>query len=233
MVQQSTTSHLIVLDHISKHFRVGDHDVTILKDISLEVSQGEFVAIVGPSGSGKSTLINMINGIDRPSMGEIKVADQSLNCLSENQLAKWRGTNTGIVFQFFQLLPALSLLQNITLSMDFVGKYASRERTDRAKELLEMVGLVDQADKLPGMVSGGQQQRAAIARALANDPPLIVADEPTGNLDSQSADVIFDLFAQLVNQGKTILVVTHDRERAHQMWRVIEIRDGRIESDRS
>jgi putative ABC transport system ATP-binding protein len=233
MTHQSTTRQLITLDHVSKRFHVGERDLMILKDISLQVSEGEYAAIVGPSGSGKSTLINMINGIDRPSMGEVIVADQPLNCLSENQLAKWRGINTGIVFQFFQLLPALSLLQNITLSMDFVGKYPSRERTDRARTLLENVGLVDQSDKLPGMVSGGQQQRAAIARALANDPPLIVADEPTGNLDSQSADVIFELFAQLVDQGKTILVVSHDRERANQARRLIEIRDGRIVRDQS
>jgi putative ABC transport system ATP-binding protein len=233
MIASGISSPLIALDHVSKHFRVGERDLTILNDISLEISQGEFVAIVGPSGSGKSTLINMITGIDRPSLGEVMVADQPLNCLNENQLAKWRGMHTGIVFQFFQLLPALSLRHNIILPMDFAGKRPSTERADRAMYLLEMVGLADQADKLPGMVSGGQQQRAAIARALANDPPLLVTDEPTGNLDSRSADIVFDLFAQLVGKGKTVLVVTHDRERANQTPRVIEIRDGRIASDQS
>jgi len=233
MIASSISSPLIALDHVSKHFRVGERDLTILNDISLEISQGEFVAIVGPSGSGKSTLTNMITGIDRPSLGEITVADQPLNRLNENQLAKWRGMHTGIVFQFFQLLPALSLRHNIILPMDFAGKRPSAERADRAMCLLEMVGLADQADKLPGMVSGGQQQRAAIARALANDPPLLVTDEPTGNLDSRSADVVFDLFAQLVGKGKTVLVVTHDRERANQAPRVVEIRDGEIASDQS
>lgn len=223
---------IITLKHVSKNFSVGARELTILNDISLQISPGEFVAIVGPSGSGKSTLLNMIMGVDRPSTGEIIVADQSLNRLSENQLARWRGVHTGIVFQFFQLLPALSLRHNVILPMDFAGKFPPSARTDRAISLLKMMGLADQSDKLPGMVSGGQQQRAAIARALANDPPLIVADEPTGNLDSHSAEAIFDLFSELVEKGKTVLLVTHDHERALQMPRVIEIRDGRIASDR-
>jgi putative ABC transport system ATP-binding protein len=233
MTALAASSPLIALEQISKNYRVGERDLTILDNISLDVSQGEFVAIVGPSGSGKSTLLNMITGIDRPSVGEVLVAGQPLNSLSENRLAQWRGIHIGIVFQFFQLLPALSLRHNIILPMDFAGTRPPSERVERAMSLLEMVGLADQADKLPGMVSGGQQQRAALARALANDPPLIVTDEPTGNLDSQSADNVFNLFIQLIEQGKTVLMVTHDRERAHQARRVIEIRDGRITSDHS
>ncbi len=228
-----TVNPLILLDHVSKVFHVEERDVTILKDISLEILPGEFTAIIGPSGSGKSTLLNMITGIDHPSTGEIQVAGKQLNDLNEDRLSKWRGTHIGIVFQFFQLLPALSLRHNVILPMDFAGKYSPSERVARAMSLLKLVGLADQADKLPGMVSGGQQQRAAIARALANDPPLIVTDEPTGNLDSRSADIVFDLFAGLMAQGKTVLMVTHDRALAHQAPRVIEIRDGRIVSDRS
>ncbi len=228
-----TFSPLILLDHVSKIFRVDERDVTILGDISLEILPGEFTAVIGPSGSGKSTLLNMITGIDHPTRGEVRVAGQELNTLSESGLSRWRGSHIGIVFQFFQLLPALSLRHNVTLPMDFARKYPPSERVARAMALLELVGLADQADKLPGMVSGGQQQRAAIARALANDPPLIVTDEPTGNLDSRSADIVFDLFAGLRAQGKTVLMVTHDRERTHQAGRVIEIRDGRIASDRS
>jgi len=228
-----TTDPLILLDHVTKNFRVGEREVTILNDISLGILPGEFTAIIGPSGSGKSTLLNMITGIDHPSTGEVRVAGQQLNGLSENRLSKWRGVHIGIVFQFFQLLPALSLRHNVTLPMDFAGKYPASERVTRAMSLLESVGLADQADKLPGMVSGGQQQRAAIARALANDPPLIVTDEPTGNLDSHSAEIVFQLFAELMTQGKTVLMVTHDRERAQQASRLIEIRDGRIASDRS
>ncbi len=231
MAMPSNHIPLIFLNHVSKHFRVGARDTTILDDITLKISQAEFVAIVGPSGSGKSTLLNMITGIDRPSAGAVIVAGQSLNDMSENRLAKWRGVYIGIVFQFFQLLPALSLRHNVILPMDFAGKYPPSERADRAMSLLETVGLADQADKLPAMVSGGQQQRAAIARALANDPPLIVTDEPTGNLDSHSADVVSDLFAQLVEKGKTVLMVTHDRGRAHQAPRMIDIRDGEIASD--
>lgn len=233
MATPVTRIPLVALDHVTKIFRVSECDLTILNDISLEISQGEFAAIVGPSGSGKSTLLNMITGIDRPSAGDVRVAGQHLNGLSENRLAKWRGIHIGIVFQFFQLLPALSLRHNVILPMDFAGTNPPSERVDRAMSLLEMVGLDDQADKLPGMVSGGEQQRAAIARALANDPPLIVTDEPTGNLDSHSADIIFSLFAELIEKGKTVLIVTHDRERAQQAPRVIEIRDGKIASDRS
>jgi putative ABC transport system ATP-binding protein len=211
---------------------VGDDEVTILKGISFDVQQGEFLSIVGPSGNGKSTLLNMITGIDRPSAGEVRVAGRMVNKMSEDQLAHWRGENLGIIFQFFQMLPSLTLLNNVILPMDLARKYTPRERHERAMHLLEIVGLGDQALKLPSMVSGGQQQRAAIARALANDPPLLVGDEPTGNLDTAAARAIFDLFHKLVTEDKkTILMVTHDKELAREVPRKIEIMDGRITRD--
>jgi putative ABC transport system ATP-binding protein len=216
---------------VVKSFPVGDGEITILKGISFEVKRGEFVSIVGPSGNGKSTLLNMITGIDRPTDGAVVVTGREVHRMSENQLASWRGENVGIIFQFFQMLPALSLLQNIILPMDFANKYTPKERRQRAMDLLERVGLADQANKLPSMVSGGQQQRAAIARALANDPPLLVADEPTGNLDSRTAGDVFDLFSDLVEQGKTMLMVTHDKELARRVPRVLEIIDGKITRD--
>ncbi len=231
MVQTNGKEPIIQVNNVVKKFKVGDGEVTILKGISFDVKRGEFVSIVGPSGNGKSTLLNMITGIDRPSEGEIKVTERAIHKLSENQLAAWRGKHVGIIFQFFQMLPALSLKQNVILPMDFAGKYTPRERRERAMMLLDMVGLADQADKLPNMVSGGQQQRAAIARALANDPPLLVADEPTGNLDSRTAGEVFDLFSQLVDQGKTMLMVTHNKELAGRVPRRIEITNGRITQD--
>jgi putative ABC transport system ATP-binding protein len=173
----------------------------------------------------------MITGIDRPSDGEIIVTGQPVHQMSENKLAAWRGQNVGVIFQFFQMLPALNLQQNVIMPMDFAKKYTPKERRERAMHLLELVGLADQADKLPSMVSGGQQQRAAIARALANDPPLLVGDEPTGNLDSRTAAEIFDLFSNLVSRGKTMLMVTHDKELARQVPRVVEIVDGKIIRD--
>jgi putative ABC transport system ATP-binding protein len=222
---------VVAFNNVVKSFPVGDGETTVLKGLSFTVQRGEFVAIVGPSGSGKSTLLNMITGIDRPSSGEVLVTGRAVHDMNENTLATWRGEHVGIIFQFFQLLPALSLLHNVMLPMDFARKYTPRERPRRAMHLLETVGLADQADKLPGMVSGGQQQRAAIARALSNDPPLIVADEPSGNLDSRTAGRVFELFHKLVAQGKTMLMVTHDLELARQIPRVIEIRDGRITRD--
>jgi putative ABC transport system ATP-binding protein len=205
--------------------------VTILKGLNFNINQGEFVSVVGPSGNGKSTLLNMITGIDRPTSGQVLVGGLEVNRMSENQLAAWRGKHVGIVFQFFQMLPALSLLQNVILPMDFARKFNPRERRERAMHLLEIVGLEDQANKLPSMVSGGQQQRAAIARALANDPSLIVADEPTGNLDTRNAGDIFDLFTRLVQEGKTLIMVTHDKELARRVPRVVEIIDGKITRD--
>jgi len=221
--------NVVEVKNVVKSFPVGDGEVTILKGLSFDVKDGEFVSIVGPSGNGKSTLLNMITGIDRPTDGEVIVTGQQVHKMSENKLAIWE--NVGIIFQFFQMLPALSLLQNVILPMDFARKYTPKERRERAMHLLEIVGLDDQANKLPSMVSGGQQQRAAIARALANDPPLLVGDEPTGNLDSRTANDVFDLFSDLVNQGKTMLMVTHDKELAKRVPRVVEITDGKITRD--
>jgi putative ABC transport system ATP-binding protein len=224
---------VIELRDVVKRFAVGGGEIEILRRVSLQINSGEFVAIVGPSGSGKSTLLNMITGIDRPSSGEVTVLGQPVHKLSENGLARWRGQCVGIIFQFFQLLPALTLLKNVILPMDLAGKYTPRERRTRSLELLDMVGLADQAHKLPSMVSGGQQQRAAIVRALANDPPLIVADEPTGNLDQETAHRIFDLFQRFVAGGKTMVVVTHDKDLAQTVPRKIEIADGQIVADHS
>jgi putative ABC transport system ATP-binding protein len=222
---------LINLQDVVKTYKTGAGGVTVLKDIDLHVDKGEFVGVVGPSGSGKSTLLNMITGIDRPTRGEVYVGGQAVHKLSENQLARWRGKNVGVIFQFFQLLPTLTILENVMLPMDFCNVYKRRERKKKAMQLLEMVGIPEQAHKLPSSLSGGQQQRAAIARALANNPPVIVADEPTGNLDTQTAAEMFALFDRLVDEGKTLLVVTHDRELSAQMRRVIHLLDGRIERD--
>ena len=229
---RGSDSPVVAVQNVTKAFKVGNSDVTILKGISLQVQPGEFVAITGPSGNGKSTLLNMITGIDRPTDGEIMVTGQPVHKMSENQLAVWRGEQVGIIFQFFQMLPALSLLQNVVLPMEFARKYSRQERRERAMDLLELVGLADQANKLPSMVSGGQQQRAAIARALANDPPLLVGDEPTGNLDSKTAGQVFTLFHQLVERGKTMLMVTHAKDLAAQIPRTVEIQNGLICADR-
>ena len=231
MSGENGNDHLVRIVNVVKSFPVGGGEVTILKGLTFDVKYGEFVSIVGPSGNGKSTLLNMITGIDRPTAGEVIVNGLQIHKMSENKLAAWRGQHVGIVFQFFQMLPALSLLQNVILPMDFARKYNSRERRERAMHLLEMVGLDDQANKLPSMVSGGQQQRAAIARALANDPELIVADEPTGNLDTRTAQDVFDLFLKLVEGGKTMLMVTHDKELSRRVPRVVEITDGKITRD--
>lgn len=218
---------LISLQQVRKIYQTKAGPLEVLKGIDFQVDRGEFVAVVGPSGSGKSTLINMITGIDRPTEGEVYVAGERLTKMSENQVAKWRGKNVGVVFQFFQLLPTLTVLENVMMPMNYVGSYTG-ERQKRALELLEMVDLPDVAHKYPSQISGGQQQRAAIARALANDPQLIVGDEPTGNLDSISAGLMFELFEELVQRGKTIVMVTHDRDLAGQAPRVIEVRDGQI-----
>ena len=231
MSSANGNNRLVQIIDLVKSFPVGGGEVTILKGLSFDVKQGEFVSIVGPSGNGKSTLLNMITGIDRPTAGQVIVTGLEINKMSENQLAAWRGKHVGIVFQFFQMLPALSLLQNIILPMDFAKKYSPRERRERAMHLLEIVGLEDQAHKLPSMVSGGQQQRAAIARPLANVPDLIVADEPPGNLDTRNAGAIFDLFLKLIDQGKTLLMVTHDKELSRRVPRVVEIIDGKITRD--
>jgi len=222
---------LVQIKDVVKTFPVGNGEITVLKGISLNVDIGEFVSIVGPSGNGKSTLLNMITGIDRPTRGEVIVTGREVHRMSENQLASWRGQHVGIIFQFFQMLPALTILQNVMLPMDFARKFSPRERKERAMNLLETVGLEDQANKLPSMVSGGQQQRAAIARSLANDPALLVADEPTGNLDQRTAMDVFELFMKLVEQGKTLMMVTHDKDLSRRVPRVVEIIDGRITRD--
>jgi len=222
---------VVQIKEVVKTFPVGGGEITVLKGLSFDVKSGEFISIVGPSGNGKSTLLNMITGIDRPTSGEVIVTGREVHKMSENQLAAWRGQHVGIIFQFFQMLPALTLLQNVMLPMDFAKKYTPRERKERALHLLETVDLADQANKLPGNVSGGQQQRAAIARALANDPELLVADEPTGNLDTRTANDMFDMFVQLVKQGKTLVMVTHDKELSRRVPRVVEIIDGRITRD--
>jgi len=235
MISKNGNGHkksIIELKDIVKTFPVGDDEITILHGISLNIQQGEFVSIVGPSGNGKSTLLNMVTGIDRPTGGEVIVSGRPIHEMSENQLAKWRGQEVGIIFQFFQMLPSLSLLQNVVLPMEFANKYKRAQRRERAMDLLELVGLADQANKLPSMVSGGQQQRAAIARALATDPALLIADEPTGNLDAKTAGQVFDLFVHLIEeQGKTMLMVTHDQELANQIPRKVEIVNGVIAHD--
>jgi putative ABC transport system ATP-binding protein len=219
---------LIDLCDVFKSYETGAGEVPVLKDINLRVGEGEFVGVVGPSGSGKSTLINMITGIDRPTSGDVWVAGQRLNNMSENQLARFRGRHIGVIFQFFQLLPTLTVIENVMLPMDFCHVGKRRERHERAMELLELVEVPEIADKLPSQTSGGQQQRAAIARALANDPELVVADEPTGNLDTVSAGLVFMLFEELVQQGKTLVVVTHDRQLVTLVPRIEEVRDGRL-----
>lgn len=224
---------MIQLKRVYKDYPQAGALQTVLHGIDLDIAAGQFVAIVGPSGNGKSTLLNLLTGIDHPSRGEIFVNGSALHRLGNAQLTAWRGANVGIVFQFFQLLPALNLWQNVVLPMDFLGKLDKRQRRERAMQLLERVGLGDAAERLPSQVSGGQQQRAAIARALANDPPLIVADEPTGNLDATTADAVFDLFAHLRDQGKTLVMVTHNETLADAADRKLEIRSGRIHADTS
>jgi len=219
---------VIQLQKVVKTFKNAAGEFRVLKGIDLTLRRGEFVAIVGKSGSGKSTLLNMITGIDHPTGGQVIINDINIYAMNESQRALWRGRNLGIVFQFFQLLPMLTLLENVMLPMDYVGKYDFDERPKRAMELLAMVGLEKQAHKLPVAVSTGQQQSAAIARALANDPPVIAADEPTGNLDSRSAEAIINLFDHLVHRGKTIAMVTHDPSLTGRTSRTIIISDGEL-----
>jgi ABC-type lipoprotein export system ATPase subunit len=221
-------SPMVDLRAVDKYYKSPAGDYRALKAIDLQINSGEFVSIIGKSGSGKSTLLNMITGIDRPTTGEVWVNGTAVHEMNENQMAIWRGRNLGILFQFFQLLPALTILQNVILPMDLAGKYRRGDRRKRAEHLLELVGLEEHIHKLPSMLSGGQQQRAALARALANDPPLIVADEPTGNLDSKTADAVFALFKDLVTSGKTVIIVTHDTGLAKRSNRTALIADGEI-----
>ena len=223
--------HLIELNNVVKEFATAAGKFTALKDVSLQVDTHEFVAVIGKSGSGKSTLINMITGIDRPTSGEVFVGDTAVHTLNEGKMAVWRGKHVGVIFQFFQLLPTLTLVENVMLPMDFCNTYPASERRDRAMQLLDHVGMAEQAGKLPSAISGGQQQRVAIARAMANNPPIIVADEPTGNLDSKTANQVFDLFNLLVQEGKTILMVTHDQDLARRVTRAVIVADGEIKTD--
>ena len=222
---------LVDVQQVFKRFIVGQTEVTILKGLSFQVVRGEFLMIVGPSGNGKSTLLNMITGIDHPSDGKVIVGGEDIHHMNANDQSLWRGKNVGIVFQFFQMMPSLTLLNNVMLPMELANTYDRVTRRDRAAALLERVGLGEQMHKLPSMVSGGQAQRAAIARAIANEPPLLIADEPTGNLDPASAQIIFELFEQLVGEGTTIMMVTHDKELAARVPRQIEIVEGHISQD--
>lgn len=225
---QSSGAAMVELRDVEKYYKSAAGDFLALKGIDLKILPGEFVSIIGKSGSGKSTLLNMITGIDRPTKGEVWVNGTPVHEMNENQMAIWRGTNLGILFQFFQLLPSLTLLQNVILPMDLSGKYPGRERRKRAEALLASVGLEEHQHKLPSMISGGQQQRAALARALANDPPLVVADEPTGNLDSKTAEHVFSLFNDMVARGKTVIIVTHDSSLAKRSNRTALIADGEL-----
>ena len=225
-------SNFLQLKQLSKWFDSNAGRYDALKAINLEIKQGEYVAIVGKSGSGKSTLLNMLTGIDHPSEGTVSVNTTNLQSLNESQLAQWRGANIGIVFQFFQLVPTLTVFENLLLAMDFVNVIPKQDRRCRAQTLLAQVGIVDHIHKLPSALSGGQQQRTAIARALANDPPILVADEPTGNLDSTTAESIQEIFAQLLVSGKTVIIVTHDDVSQYQYQRLITLHDGMIIEDK-
>ncbi len=226
---QASVEPLIVARGLTKAYRQGEEHSAALRGVSLDVERGEFVAIVGPSGSGKSTLLNMIAGLDRPTAGSVRIHGLEVTALDEDRLARWRGSALGIVFQFFQLLPTLTALENVMLAMELGGRYKG-ERRERALKRLASVGLAGVADHLPSELSGGEQQRVAIARALANDPLLLLADEPTGNLDSATGRQIVDLLCECHAGGKTVLLVTHEGRLAERAKRVVEMRDGQIVS---
>jgi putative ABC transport system ATP-binding protein len=222
---------IIELTGVVKTYRSGKLEYPALRGVDLTINRGEMVSIVGPSGSGKSTILNMVTGIDRPTAGRVAVDGRQIDAMSEEQLAAWRGRHVGIVFQFFQLLPTLTALENAVLPMDFARVGKGRERVERAVRNLELVGLGDKLDHLPGELSGGEQQRVAIARALACDPVILIGDEPTGNLDTETASRMIDLLITLNNGGMTVIYVTHDPGLAARAGRTIAIRDGRIERD--
>ena len=227
----TTSSPLLRLRGVTRDYPAGDRRVAALRDVDLDVARGESVAITGRSGSGKSTLLNVVSGIDRPTAGTVDVGGAALHAMSEHALTAWRGRHVGIVFQQFHLLPTLSVADNVLLAMDFVRVIPACDRRARARWLLERVGLADHAAKPPGALSGGEQQRAAVARALANDPSLLVADEPTGNLDSRTSDAIVALLLEQVADGRTLLVVTHDAAIASRLGRTVTLDDGRVARD--
>jgi putative ABC transport system ATP-binding protein len=227
-VAATSPTPLIELAGVVKRYRMGRLEYPALRGIDLAIGSGELVAIVGPSGSGKTTILNLVAGIDRPTAGSVTVDGLRIDRLGEEELAVWRGGHVGVVFQFFQLLPTLSALENAVLPLDFARRGSTRERFRRARHNLDLVGLAAKADHLPAELSGGEQQRVAIARALAADPRLVVGDEPTGNLDSATAAEMFDLFRRLNDEGKTVVYVTHDRDLAAQAQRTISIRDGLV-----
>jgi len=219
------------LDGASRRYPTPDGSLAGIADASLTVLSGQFVGVVGASGSGKSTLLNLVTGIDRPTSGTVAVAGRDVTDLDEDALARWRGAHIGVVFQFPQLIPTLTVVENVMLPMDFLGTRPRRDRLVHARDLLASVGLADQIDKSPRALSGGQQQRVALARSLANDPSLIAADEPTGNLDSHTGEMILELLKELTRGGTAVLMVTHERELSSLLDRVITIADGRIASD--
>ncbi len=227
-VRSPADAPLIRLKGVERTFPSPTGAFRALKGITLSIPQGGMTALTGRSGSGKSTLLNMISGIDRPTAGTVRVAGAAVEALSERELAAWRGSTVGVVFQFFQLIPSLTVAENVMLPMDFCGTGTRRQRREAALSFLHQVGIADQAQKFPQSLSGGQQQRAAIARALANDPPLIVADEPTGNLDSRTAEGIFALFADLAGRGKTVVVVTHEKDAARHFGAFVTLADGNV-----
>jgi putative ABC transport system ATP-binding protein len=223
--------HWIELRNVTKTYPVADGDFKALDRLELQLPRGACVAIVGKSGSGKTTLLNLVAGIDRPTAGEVFVGGTPVHTLSESQLAAWRGRHVGVVFQTFQLLPTLTVAENVMLPMDFCRTLPPAKARTRALTLLDQVGVADQADKLPSMLSAGQQQRAAIARALANDPQVVLADEPTGNLDSRTAEGVLELLVGLARAGKTVLIITHERDIGQRVDRMITLHDGAILAD--
>jgi putative ABC transport system ATP-binding protein len=218
----------IKIRNLVKTFDTPAGPLNVLRGIDLDIYKGDFVALVGPSGSGKTTFLNMLTAVDTPTGGDVEIGGVPITQAPQRKLTKWRARNVGIVFQFFQLLPTLTVAENVIAPMDFAGVWKPRERRDIATKLLERFSIADQAYKTPDMLSGGQQQRVAIARALANNPPLVVGDEPTGNLDRMSAGVVFDLFQQLADKGTTVIIVTHDRELVRNVPKLLELRDGTV-----
>jgi putative ABC transport system ATP-binding protein len=222
---------MISVKDVRKKYELGEKGFWALKGVSMNVMQGDFIAIVGKSGSGKSTLLNLLGGIDRPTQGRIVFDGKELNSFSENQLSRLRGESIGFVFQFFQLMPTLTVLENIIMPMEFSKNIPASKRKNRAEKLLSEVGILDQADKFPSALSGGEQQRVGVARAMANDPKIILADEPTGNLDTQTTEDIFRLLENLVSEGKCVIMVTHNEDLAKRCDRIIRIQDGMIVED--